>query len=179
MGLRPQLDGAAASLPSTSKAVLWAPLPCSWKQRWSKMWVKQACRHRALQGQVWGPLPCGEHPVALTVNTLSIMACPGKNVFYRIFSKCQGRRNRWRTKNACINMAFPTLGEIKKIIKPTEMFLSLPVHLLHVNHSAHCSCNLANSSRWPGSAVTLPKVSAGLLVSNFGAWKTDYVCLEF
>lgn len=56
-------------------------------------------------------------------------------------------------KNVCVNMAFPTLREIKKIIKPTEMFLNLPVYLLHVNHLVHCSCHPANSSRWPGSAV--------------------------
>lgn len=59
------------------------------------------------------------------------------------------------------------------------MFLNLPVCLLPVNHSVHCSCHLAKSSRWPGSIVTLPIVSVGLLVSNFRVWQTVYVCLEF
>lgn len=59
------------------------------------------------------------------------------------------------------------------------MFLNFPVYLLPANHLEHCSCNLANSSRWPGSTAILPPVSVGLLVSNFRAWQTDYVCLEF
>lgn len=59
------------------------------------------------------------------------------------------------------------------------MFPNLPVCLLPVNYSVYCGCHLAKSSRCPGSTVTLPIVSVGLLESNFRAWQTDYVCLEF
>lgn len=96
--------------------------------------------------EVWGLPPIGELFHWLLFHLTLYHVLPWRISFtLLIFLQCQGSQNRWRKKNTCVHVVCLLLRENKKIIKPTEMFLNLPVYLLPVIHLVHCSYDLKKS----------------------------------